>query len=304
MVIMEVDGNNIRRFIYRGQQVIPPHECFITVDISIKSIPAGAFANHPNIVEVVCHDEVEKIEQEAFWKCPSLRRVMMPGVEIVEGWAFNECEALTDLECDKLKIIQKGAFIRCKSLRSINLSSARIVLRNAFAECVALEDARFGSKLERIEGMAFVNCPSLGQITIPLKGDIIPNDNTFSGCDNLNNVDLVEGELHETIAFLQLKDWRNDISEEIDSISQILPNAPAGYDWVVGDKAVTIRGWIRSILHKFIHFKIQHQRLLDEEVDSALQLVLPQEIMRSYVLSFLELPSNTFEVEELEEERR
>ncbi len=295
----------MRRFIYTGQQAIPPHESYITVDKPIKSITAGAFANHSNIVEVICHDEVEKIEQEAFWKCPSLRRVIMPGVEIVEGWAFNECEALTDLECDKLKIIQKGAFLRCKSLRSINLPSARIVMRNVFAECDALEDARFGCKLEKIEEMTFYNCTSLERITIPLKDGMITSDNIFQACDNLINVDLVEGELHETIAFLQLEDWRNDISEEIDSISQILPTAPAGIEiYDAGDKAVTIRGWIRSILHKVIHYKVQHQRLLDEEVDSALQLVLPQEIMRSYVLSFLELPSHTFEVDEIEEERR
>mmetsp|Transcript_23451 Transcript_23451/g.33496 ORF Transcript_23451/g.33496 Transcript_23451/m.33496 type:complete len:304 (-) Transcript_23451:327-1238(-) len=301
MVIMEVDGYNLSRFIYRGgQQVIPRHETFITIDKSIKSIPAGAFANHPNIIEVLCHDEVEKIEQEAFWKCPSLRRVIMPGVEVVEGWAFNECIALTDLECNKLEIIQKGAFIRCRSLRRINLPSARIVVRSAFAECVALADARFGSKLERIEGMTFTRCISLERITIPLKDGIIPNEDTFSGCYSLKHVDLVEGELHETSAALQLEDWRNDISEEVDSISQILPTVPAGGGWDVGDKAVTIRRWIRSVLIKIIHYKAQHQRLLDEDVASSLQLVLPDDIMRNYVLSFLELPSHTFEVEELE----
>ena len=53
----------------------------------------------------------------------------------------------------------------------------------------------------------------------------------------MKHVDLVEGEVHETIAALQLKEYRNDMSEVIDSINQILPTTttttttPAGSGW-------------------------------------------------------------------------
>eukprot|EP00985_Skeletonema_marinoi_P002561 scaffold1057_cov203-Skeletonema_marinoi.AAC.9 len=48
------------------------------------------------------------------------------------------------------------------------------------------------------------------------------------GCANLKHADLVEGEVHETIAALLLEEWRNDMNEEINSINHILPDTPAG----------------------------------------------------------------------------
>ena len=121
--------NNFIRNVYRGEEgeIIPRDATHIFVGEDFTFIRVGAFANHPNIVEVICHDNVEKIEKRAFYGCRSLRRVIMPGVKIVEWYAFLGCEALTDVECDKLEIIGEGAFFRCKSLRTINLLNARIV---------------------------------------------------------------------------------------------------------------------------------------------------------------------------------
>ncbi|KAK1737798.1 hypothetical protein QTG54_011570 [Skeletonema marinoi] len=188
---------------------------------------------------------------------------------------------------------------------SIDLPSARIVEWKAFYCCVALTDAKFGIKLETIEEI-FDNCPSLERITIPLKDGMMndDDDDVFYGCDNLKHVDLAGGELHETIAALHFEEWRNDMNEEIDSINQILPNTPAGgwddeYD-DEGGKARAIRTWIRSVLGKIIHYKAEHQHLLDE-VATSLQLALPRDIVMNNVLPFLYLPSYTFEVDEEEE---
>ena len=183
----------------------------------------------------------------------------MPGVKIVGEEAFIECEALIDVECGKLQIIGKTAFADCISLGNIILSSIRIAERAAFGDCNVLTDVRFGSKLKRIEEYVFCRCISLERITIPLKDGIIadtdvPEDNIFQGCGNFVHVDLVEGELQESIAALQLEEWRNDMSEEINSINQILLDADAGYhindDEDHGEKARVIRRWIRSVLRK------------------------------------------------------
>ncbi|KAK1737792.1 hypothetical protein QTG54_011564 [Skeletonema marinoi] len=221
----------------------------------------------------------------------------MPGVEVVERFAFINCKALTDVECGKLEIIRELAFSGCESLRSIDLPSARIVEGKAFNYCEALTDVKFDSKLDRIEEEAFCYCTALERITIPLKDDMITADDIFIRCDNLKHVDLVEGAIHKIIAALQLEEWRNDVNEEIDSINQILPIASAGR-WVydVGDKARAIRTWIRSVLGKIIHYQAEHQRLLDEDIATSLQLALSQDIVMNNVLPFLELPSYTFEV--------
>ncbi len=301
--------NNFMRYVYRGEEgeIIPRGATHIIVHESVTVIRARAFYEHPNITEVICHYKVEKIEERAFYWCDCLRRVIMPGVKIVESWAFDG-SALADVECGMLEIIQEFAFSHCKYLKSINLPSARIVKSSAFGDCFALTVAKFGSKLERIEGEAFWTCNSLERITIPLKDGIfldadddeVSHDEVFRECAKLNQVDLVEGELHETIAALQSDDWKDDMYEEIYSINQILLTVDGGHDdyyyYSVGEKSLALRSWIRSILSKIIEYKAKHRHSLDENVVPALQCVLPQDIVMNSVLPFLELPSHVFEV--------
>ncbi len=81
-----------------------------------------------------------------------------------------------------------------------------IVEREAFLECYGLTDVKFGNKLERIGAGVFFQCKSLERITIPLKDGLITDDDVFFRCRNLKQVDVVEGELHKTIAALQLEE--------------------------------------------------------------------------------------------------
>eukprot|EP00986_Skeletonema_menzelii_P018683 scaffold26677_cov188-Skeletonema_menzelii.AAC.7 len=218
---MAAEGGSIVWFTYTGAdgEVIDDEATHVIVQARV--IRAIAFHRHPNIVEVICNDDVEKIEEYAFFKCPSLRRIIMRGVKVIEWSAFKWCTALHDVECGKLEIIGQGAFWKCESLRSINLTSARIVEVEAFRECGALEDVKFGGKLERIEMEAFRNCKSLERITIPLKDGLINDDDVFMGCENLDQVDLVEGELHETIDALHSEEWKNDMNEDIATTLEI-----------------------------------------------------------------------------------
>ena len=118
----------------------------------------------------------------------------------------------------------------------------------------------------------------------------------FIRCESLNHVDLVEGaELRETIAALQLEEWKNDMNGEINSINQNLPNADAG-GYGGGGKALIIRRWLRSVLGKILRYKAEHQGILDEAA-STLQLAVPHDIVRNNVLPFLALPPHRFGVE-------
>ena len=109
----------------------------------------------------------------------------------------------------------------------------------------------------------------------------------FKGCDNLNHTYLAEEALlYELMAALHLEDWKNDIKEEIDSINRILPETPASDiddDSYRGRKAHAIRSWITTLLGKLVHYKAEHQRLLDE-AETTLQLALPQEIVRNNII--------------------
>ena len=112
---MAADDETIIRYIYMGGRgnIIPRHVTHFIVHISVKVIPSRAFWGHLNIIEVICHDKVDKVEEKAFYCCPSLRRVIMPGVEIVEDSAFDSCSTLTDVDCGKLELIKGGAFRNC-----------------------------------------------------------------------------------------------------------------------------------------------------------------------------------------------
>ena len=287
---MAAEGDNdFMRYVYRGEEgeIIPREATHITVGEDCTVIRTSAFQEHPNIVEIICHDKVEKIERSAFFGCPNLRRIIMPGVKIAEDSAFSLCESLSDIDCGKLEIIGEGAFCQCRSLRSLNLPYTRIVECSAFYECDALTNVKFGSKLENINGEVFLKCSSLERITIPLKDGLITSNDIFQGCGLLKNVDLVEGELHETIAALHLEEWKNDVSEEIGSIYRILPNARAGY-WDdddeerfgdPGEKGKAIRTWIRSVLGKIIRYQVEHHNILGEAATSSLQFASPQDFV-------------------------
>eukprot|EP00984_Skeletonema_dohrnii_P024420 scaffold13533_cov90-Skeletonema_dohrnii-CCMP3373.AAC.5 len=300
---MAADGWYI--FTGRRGDVIPDGVTRVRIDESLTAIPAAAFDENPDIKEVECQVRVKTVKEYAFFTCDSLRRVIMPGVEVVEEEAFDGCEALTYVECGKLEIIGNYAFESCKSLGSIKLPSAKTVEGWAFCDCHALTNVKFGKELESIEDGAFYRCPSLERITIPLKDGIITNDDTFQGCHNLKHVDLVEeAVLRDTIAALLLEEWKNDMDREMLSINQILPTTPAGsgYDSSdVGGKARAVRMWISSVLRKIIHYKAEHHLLLNE-ASTTLQHALPQDIVMNNVLPFLELPSYTFKVGDHEEE--
>ena len=56
--------NNFVRYIYRGVrgEYIPRYATHITVREDIRVVRMSAFLCHQNIIEVICHDKVEKIE--------------------------------------------------------------------------------------------------------------------------------------------------------------------------------------------------------------------------------------------------
>ncbi|KAK1733389.1 hypothetical protein QTG54_015948 [Skeletonema marinoi] len=294
-MMMAADGWHI--YYGRDGEVIPPGVTRVRIHESVTVIPAEAFDGNRTIEEVECHDRVKTVEEYAFANCRSLRRVIMRGVKVVEYEAFNDCEALTIVECDKLEIIGDRTFGGC-ALTSINLPSAKIVEECAFNYCKALTNVVFGKELESIGELAFLRCTSLERIAIPLKDGMITRNDIFTGCKKLKHVDLVEGELHETIAYLQLEEWRNDMNDKVDVINQSLPTTPAGDEYEdVGGKALVIQIWIRSVLHKIICYKAQHRNILNEAA-ATLQHALPNDIVIKSVLPFLELPSYTFEGED------
>ena len=187
-----VGGDDV--FVYTGGEQRVPRDVKRVRIAEIDSIPAMTFNACTQLIEVEGHNKIMKIEYDAFHGCFSLRWLTkMTGVVEIEAMAFLWCYNLSELEFDKLEIIGHGAFASCSSMSSINMPSVRSVDGRAFAHCTALTDVVFGRDLERIEEYAFDNCNALRRIAIPLKDNLIIDNNAFKRCENLSGLILVLG---------------------------------------------------------------------------------------------------------------
>ena len=190
----------------------------------------------------------------------------MPGVIEIEAAAFYKCFALSELDFDKLEIIGHYAFSDCTSPISFNMPSIRRVGEYAFSRGGST-DVVFGEKMERIEDNALWGCTALRSIVIPLKHNLIIENNAFTFCDNLSRVDVLDGEIHKTISSLYMESWSNEMQGEIDRINQTLPKTGAY------EKAGAIRTWIARVIQRMEHYKSEHKALVKEAM-TLLELAL------------------------------
>jgi hypothetical protein len=261
-------GDDDDVFVYTGgEQEVPFGVKRVRIAENVDTIAEGAFYDC-ELIEVVGHNRLKKIEREAFSGCWCLRWVkQMTGLIEIEEHAFDCCTALSDIDFTKLEIIGYGAFIDCESLKSINMPSIKRIGEYAFRQCDALTDLVFGTDLERIDGSTFFECTALRSITIPLKDNLIIHNTAFNLCDNLSRVDTLAGVVHNTISSLHMESWRNEMEDEIDSINQTLPNTPAF------EKAEAIQRWVARVIGRIEHYKSEHLMLLKEAM-TLLELTL------------------------------
>jgi hypothetical protein len=242
-----------------GEQEVPLDVRRVRISRLVDVIRQGAFESCELLIEVEGHDGIIKIGICAFLNCISLRRLTnMTGVREIEWEGFRDCGSVRELEFDKLEIIGEGAFADCESLVSIQTPSVRRVKAGAFTRCNALTDAGFGEKLESIDFNIFHGCTALRHIIIPLKHELIVDDDAFKGCQNLLRVKFLVGRIHKTLSSLHMDSWRDEIIDEMIRINLALPELPAR------DKTGAIKEKIRTVLHKIDHYKDEHCKLLKE----------------------------------------
>ena len=261
------DGDNNDVFVYMGG-LIPQHLretiTHVRVHKSVKIIHAKAFCECYNLVSIELYDGVEIIEGWAFHGCTSLREIKLLGVRVVGEMAFANCIELAEVEFgDKLEKIEEWAFVDT-ALRRVKIPKVRVIESCAFGGCEQLMEAKLSEDLETIGYDAFTDC-SLRRITLPLKANLL-GDGVFYDCDDLSTVDLVGG-IHKTISSFLLDSWRNQMKDEIDRISQDLPNTDTN------EKSTAIQLWMERVIRRVEHYKSEHYALL-KEFTTLLELAL------------------------------
>lgn len=109
-------------------------------------------------------DGVRAIGYDAFYRCVSLKEIVLPdGLECVLDWAFAGCAKLERIAFPSgVKRIGKGAFLGCGALR----------------------EAAFSEGLEEIGTGAFKFCKTLPRVYLPRTLRSL-GASAFAGCDNL-----------------------------------------------------------------------------------------------------------------------
>ncbi len=253
-------------FVYMGgDQEVPEGVKRARIHKSVKNIPYRAFCDRIYLICVEFHDEIEIIDEEAFKHCTALKSVILLGVKIIKASAFKCCVSLTDVKFgDRLETIDYAAFNNCVSLKTIIMPSVRTIGGLAFAFCYGLYDVECGEGLETMVKGVFAHCRCLRRIALPLKCNVIAQS-VFHDCSQLATIDLVGG-IHETVASLHLNSWSNEITDEINLISQVLSNTTGG-------KTPTIKQWMKSVISRLNHYKAEHKAML-KEAATLLELAL------------------------------
>ena len=146
----------------------------VAISEAITTIPAGLFANHPYLDEIIIHDGVEAIGKDAFKGCTGLTKITLPFIG--ESAASNNTFSY---------IFGKVP----TTLQKVVIKNAVSIREGEFAELSKLEEIQIINAGENftIGAGAFKNCYSLSKIVLPAS-KIVINDGAFEGCVKLSAV--------------------------------------------------------------------------------------------------------------------
>lgn len=147
------------------------------------------------IVKVTIPSSFVKIPNYAFFKCSTLREVVIPAtVHSVGDSAFEDCESLTSVYLGNVKHLGSRAFTYCKSLKSVYLYDYLQTFGDSvFYACTSLENIHMPKYfMGKVGKSMFSHCSSLKKIVLPKKTRSI-EEAAFSYCTGLEEVQFGRG---------------------------------------------------------------------------------------------------------------
>lgn len=167
--VLEYDGGTeqltprIRAF-YHVMKISPK----IIMKNAGSLIPQGCFEswssspNQASQLETVEWTDAKIINEAAFQKCYSLKRLVCAGLEKINSNAFNGDKALIDFgDTSNVTYIGIQAFMACTALTSLSLLAVKSLGRSVFSGCTGLIKIDIGEKFATIDGGVFYGCSHL-----------------------------------------------------------------------------------------------------------------------------------------------
>lgn len=136
----------------------------------VTEIRENAFYKCNSLKSVIIPESVEKIGHHAFYQCGSLETAVIEGkIHSIEEGSFFDCSSMKSIELpDTLKTIKKYAFYNCCNIRKIEIPDSVISIGEyAFTDCKMLENIKLSGNLYELDDFAFLRCSSLSSINIP-----------------------------------------------------------------------------------------------------------------------------------------
>ena len=162
--------------------------------IPVVGVCENAFFNDKEITSIKLSNNLERIENGAFWGASNLKTITFSdggkGLKKIDSLAFKDCSSLESIDLSNAEIteIPVRAFENCTSLKSIKLpSTVTKIADNAFAGCSNLEEIEGleQCKISELSATAFNSCVRLKDINLSNATIAAIPDQIFSGMRGL-----------------------------------------------------------------------------------------------------------------------
>ncbi len=175
----------------------------------VSVIGYRAFYEKTYITDVQIPDTVTFIDDDAFYKCTSLKETNLPanlkrlGIEAFACTALESVAIPATLEKVDNEVsdgyyyyngvgyyLRKGPFSGCENLRTVTFEEGTTtILKNIMAGCVGLQEIIIPDTVTSIGKRSFQSCLSLESVEIPENITFV-DESAFSGCQSLVSVDF------------------------------------------------------------------------------------------------------------------
>jgi len=163
----------------------------LVIPDGITKINDGAFYNCQSLKNVTISNSVTEIGRFAFVKSSLENVIMSENVEIIDEEAFYGCENLTSVVIpNSVKIIENDSFRNCKNLKNITLPAGPINIKwGAFYECDNLTDVYYRGTLAEKVNVVLGNTEQMNLLNWHYESCIGKADHTYTDAsDNECNV--------------------------------------------------------------------------------------------------------------------
>lgn len=143
-------------------------------------------------------DEVQIIEDGAFFNNKMLKRADLRNVKYIGARAFQDCSNLESVVMNRATVIRPMAFEFCKSLTTIELGEVSEIGEAAFSHCDKLDISEFPASLKSVGRGAFAHTRTK-RADLPRLAEIPPY--LFYGCTSLEYADIGSAKVIGDMAF-------------------------------------------------------------------------------------------------------